>query len=169
MKYNILGYDDSYYCVTEYYIIDKYYDKKEDYKKIIETIYIINKELLFKSNNDIIIDLNSILKNKSKNINDLLIKVLFSLKNQYNYMDKGNILPKIEYLNMINNINKIYEKINNYVKNNKFSKNIKLMKLIKITNKLYDILTNYDYISYDINIYDNQYQKIYKQYTKLLN
>jgi len=171
MKYNILGYDDSYYCVTEYYIIDKYYDEKENYKKILETIYEINKELLFKSNNNnIIIDLNSIFKNRSKkNINDLLIKVLFSLKNQNNYINKGNILPKIEYLNMKNKNNEIYESINDYSINKKFSKNNKLVELIKITNKLYDILSTYDYKSYDINFYDKQYQKIYNKYTELLN
>jgi len=170
MKYNILGYDDSYYCVTEYYIIDKYYDEKENYGKILETIYEINKELLLKSNNNnLIINLNTILKDKSKNVNDLLIKILFSLKNQYNYFGKSNILPKIEYLNMKNKINEIYESINIYVLDKKINKNIKLPEIIKTTNKLYDILSTYDYKSYDINFYDKQYQKIYNKYTKLLN
>ena len=172
LKYNILGYDDSYYCATEYYIIDKYYNEKENYKKIVETIFELNNQIIFESKNDLLmIDISTILKNKKikTNINDLFIKILFSLKNQYNYFNKGNILPKIEYLNMKNKINTIYEKINVYAIDQKFSKNKKLKGIIEITHKLYNILSGYDYRSYDISLYDKQYQKIYKKYTELLN
>ena len=55
MKYHLLGYDDSYESVTEYYIINKYLGDSVQYSDIIKKLYNINDKIIYYSQKDIVL------------------------------------------------------------------------------------------------------------------
>ena len=197
MKYHLLGYDDSYESVSEYYIIDKYFHEEMDYKNIIQKIYDINNKLINYSHKDIVLcpfytlykkDLNVIYKNNKiqkikteKNkimmdiIKNLYILVIFSLKNQYYYFGKGNILSYNNYEKQRYQIKEKYKLLNKYINeliNKEFTKKDAKYVLIKdllnksddIFDKLLDNENNSNNINNINNKYLNMFNIIYKKF-----
>lgn len=131
LKYYLIGYNDSYECVSEYYIIHNYL-KSKNFKEICKNIYWINNLYYKLSNKDpiniyIIPVIQKIKKNDllTKDIIELIeltkdsyINIYTLIKNQYKnicLMLKNkdyNILNKKDYENQINIINIIMDKFN---------------------------------------------------------
>ena len=192
MKYHILGYDDSYESVSEYYIIDKYFNEKETSSNIIKKLYNINNQIIKYSNKDIVLcPFYTLFKkkkefvfnsNKTKKniaidllnlIKNIYIIFIFSLKNQYLYFGKGNILNYIEYENQRQEIKNKFKLLNKYIHDfiNKdiIKKNVKYLVIKDILNKSESIfnklLKDYNNENNENNInnkYLNIYNKLYK-------
>ncbi len=146
LKDNLLGYDDGYESVGEYYILYEYFKNKNNKNNIdinvgpiIELLYKINlyylnilqnslvtcliKSILFDSENK---------NNKKEDIQKIekifinFIQIIYSIKYQIIYLRKGTLLNKNEYNQQIELVNDIIDKLNKYMKdildNNNFKK-----------------------------------------------
>ena len=179
MKYHLLGYDDSYESVSEYYIINKYLEENEKdikYSDIIRKIYEINNKIIQYSHKDIVLcQFYTRFKDKqafiisdynykySNNINlkkskiqdmidtfkNLYILLLFSLVNQYYYFGKGNILTYNDYEKQRINIKEQFKKINKYIDD-------------MINKELVKKDTKYIIIKDMLNKADNMFTKLFK-------
>ena len=190
MKYHILGYDDSYESVSEYYIIDKYFNEKETSSNIIKKLYDINNQIIKYTNKDIVLcpfytlfkkkkefafDSNKTKKNIAIDLLDLIkniyIVFIFSLKNQYLYLGKGNILDYIEYENQRQTIKDKFKLLNKYIYDfiNKdiFKKNVKYLVIKDILNKSESIfnklLKDYNKNTDENNVKNNKYLDMYNK------
>ena len=139
VKYHILGYDDSYESVSEYFIVEQYLGKDSNYSEIIKKLYELNNKIIYYTKKDIVLcpfytmfkkkeefiinyshNKNIILKKKKaeyiiENLKNLYILVIFSLKNQYYYFGKGNILSYNNYEKQRIKIKYQFQKINKYI------------------------------------------------------
>jgi hypothetical protein len=200
VKYHILGYDDSYESVCEYFIIEKYLGENSNYDEIIRKLYEINNKIIYYSKKDIvlcpfytmfkkkkefIIDYEynkniKLKKNKAEKIintlKNIYISVIFSLKNQYYYFGKGNILSYNNYEKQRENIKQQFQKLNKYIEEiiNKElgKKNTKYIIIKDILNKTYNIfdkLLKNENNTDEINNINNKYLSMFnKIYTKII-
>jgi hypothetical protein len=163
MKYHLLGYDDGYDSVNEYYIINKYLGDSANNSDIIKKIYNVNNEIIHYCHKDIIlcplytlfkdpkefkinykyvknIELKkSKIRSRLNRLKRVYILLLFSLKNQYYYFTKGHILSDNEYQKQLERIKEKYKLLNKYMEtfiNNEFiKKNIKYLLIKDIISK----------------------------------
>ena len=138
MKYNLLGYDDSYESVSEYFIIEKYLYNKDNlisnknntYKDVIQYLYLLDNRINSIIHKNIVLcPFYTLSKNKSifdrlkeskskellMNIKKLYIIYLYSFKNQYYYFGKGTLLDKSEYESMQKDIIHNVELLNKFI------------------------------------------------------
>jgi len=119
VKYNIIGYDDSYESVSEYYIVQKYMNnvlkKDKNINLYIKILYIIDKELRYLLNRNLITcmvyTIKKYINDKSKDINEHYvgnkkekrIKELYDIKKNISFIKK---LYKMSYKNQIKLVSK---------------------------------------------------------------
>jgi hypothetical protein len=187
MKYNLLGYDDSYESVSEYYIIDKYLNNKNSnnnnelnhtYKDVIQYLYLLDNRINSIIHKNIVLCpfytlsknksiFNRLKESKSKellmNIKKLYIIYLYSFKNQYYYFGKGTLLDKSEYESMqksiIHNIELLNKFITPYMDNRLMEKDVLYVLIKDLLHKGRNI-KNHKYILNMINdkyIFNNKY------------
>ena len=168
VKYNLLGYDDSYDSIGEYYIIEKYIKAKyneENYERIIRILYNINNDLKYLGKKDIVLcPFYTLIADKGKfrldkikkmdksleildNLKNLYILFLFSFKNQYYYLCKGSILNSKEYEKMKNDLKYNIKILNKYIlefmDNSITKKDDKYILIKDILNKSDDIFNKF--------------------------
>jgi hypothetical protein len=186
MKYNLLGYDDGYESVTEYYIINKYLGENTDYKEIIKVLYEINNTLIHLTHKDVVLcQFYTLIKKKKEflkinrvnqimeNIKNFYILVIFSLKNQYYYFGKGSILTYNNYKKQREEIKTKFKLLNKYIEEfikkefgKKDSKYIILKDILSKTYNIFDKLLSDTNNSDEINISSDKYLELYDIFYK---
>ncbi len=172
LKYNLLGYDDGYESVCEYYIINKYYlnliknNQNKFNKKIIEFLYKINGYYLDVLQTSLVscILKNSIenLKSEALELNKIkiekifleYIQIIYSLKSQVNYFKKGDLLSKEDYKSQIELVKEIIDKLNIYMKKFMEKSEVKKSKNYYYMNKI--INENEYYLKFFITNYEKE-------------
>ncbi len=169
LKYNLIGYDDSYDSVCEYYIIYNYIlknNKKNDINDLIMNIlYKINKYYV-----DVLqISLVScILKNEidKDELNHLkieeifleYIQIIYSLKNQVNSFKKENFILKNKYNEQIEFVKEIIDKLNFYIKKILEKNIVKKSKNYFFLNKI--VNENEYYLKFFITTYEKDINQL---------